>query len=287
MISRAVWRLSALAAAALTATVVFNERSAPDQHEHQAFSQLLDDTRALDQDMARHALEARFQLVSNYDQLTKDDLDVRAIHDGSPVEVPTFVRAGERRAIAQALSRYAALARERQRLLEDFKSKNALLKNSISYFPSLAAGASKQTRDPVLVAHINELRALTLNVALRSGPQLLLAQSQEISALSGQAAAHEDDKARHGIELTLAHARTIAASKADTDGVLTRILELPIGAAREDAQRLYSKAYARAATEARYCGLFVAAMAFALLGLVTHIGLRLRRAAIELGKSNE
>jgi signal transduction histidine kinase len=197
------------------------------------------------------------------------------------------LRKTEREELDGALARYATLAAERQSLVETFKSKNALLKNSVNYFPSLVADVLSRTRDPVFVAMVTELRGQTLNLALRDDARLSEAQRQSLSEVMASIPAEFDGTGRRTLELMLAHARVIAREKERTDSLLRQILDVPLDSAREGVSLRYQSYYARARTQAEVFGNFVSGLAVVLLLLVAYAGVRLQRAASELSRSND
>lgn len=287
MISKLLIGFCIVAATALFCSVVLVERLSPKQHEHLAFSQLLEERRSLDQDVTRHALEARFQFAANYDQLARDEIDWRKFQSSALPAVPSFLRPAERREIEQALARYAHLANERQRLLEHFKSRNALLKNSVNYFPRLTSSVLEHASEPSLLKGVAQLSSETLSLALRRDPALADAQRQKCAEVAALARAHGDGLDNHEVTLLLAHARAIAEQKAQTDATLNEILTLPMAQKRRELSTPYHHAYARAEHEANLVGHFVAALAVVLLAALTCAGLRLRAATRALGRSRD
>jgi signal transduction histidine kinase len=276
-----------LAVTGLVVAIVFFEHASPDHAQNRDFVALLAARRSLDQTVVQHALEARFALAANYDQLASDDLNLRRLQLEGSAFLPKFLRGAERLGIERDLDRYGALADRRRLLLERFKSKNALLRNSISYFPSLAADLVRRARDPALVARVNDLRAQTLNLALQTNRGVSDSQRDSVRAVATLMAASADASERRGLELMLSHARVIASEKEQTDGLLQQILALPIDEARKEVSACYQDAYLRATSRASKFGSFVSALSVLLLVLVAYAGLRLRRAAAELGRYNE
>lgn len=278
--------LCALAAGGLAGSVVLVERATPNQVEHFAFTHLLEERRALDQDVARHALESRFQFSANYDQLATDDRTIRGLQADLATSLPGFLLSAERDQLRGALSRYAALQRVRQQMLERFKSRNALFKNSVSYFPALAGELLLLTDDAELLRRIADLRSQTLSLALRNDATTAQAQHDLIAKVAASAQAHTDELDPHSVQLMLAHARAIAENKVQTDRALADILALPIEHARQEVSAGYRRAYARAEQRADLFGRFVSVLALTLLGLLTYVGVRLRAAARALRGSH-
>lgn len=262
-------------------------RASPNQTEHAAFTRLLEERRALDQDIARHALEARFQFAANYDQLANDDRASYGIQTTLHAGLPRFLRPAEGEQIRAAFARYAALQARRQQLLEHFKSRNALLKNSVSYFPALGGELLLRTDDPELLRSLAELRSQTLSLALGNNATSVEAQQGLLQQVAALARAHAGELEPRSVELMLAHARAIAEQKAETDRVLGQILALAMEPARQAVSQPYQGAYARAQVQVARFGSLVTLIALTLLGLLTWVGLRLRAAAKALRGSHD
>jgi len=276
-----------LLASALGVGATLLVRASPDLVEHLAFTHSLEERRALDQDIARHALEARFQFATNYDQLASDERVGQAFQVALNDAWPAFLRPAERSAIEAAFSHYAILQNQRQQLLETFKSRNALLKNSVSYFPELAGALMSQARDVELLRSIAGLRSNTLGLALRNDAISAEAQRELLNRVATLARVHGDEVDARAVELMLAHARVIAEQKLQADLALGQILTLPMEGARQQVSRRYQRAYARAEKQEQAFGYAVLLLAFALLGFLIYVGLRLRAAAIALQGSHE
>jgi signal transduction histidine kinase len=275
------------AAFALAVAIAFVDHSSPNQQEHSAFTALLAEHRNLDQDVVRDALEARFAFASNYDQLAKEDFELRRLELESRRRIPAFLTPSELADVAQALAGYAGMSQEREKLLERFKSENALLSNAVDYFPSLVTTVLGKTHVPELTNEINELRALTLSLALENDPAVAESQLKSTARVRAISQAKLAETDQRDLELMLADAGAIGVHKSQTDQLLTQILELPVGQAHQEVSLRYQRAYLRAEQQARLFGLFVSGLALVLLVLVACAGVRLRGAARQLSRANE
>jgi len=284
--ARLISTLFVLAALGLAIAVLLVERSSPDQEAHHAFTALLAERRALDDEIARHALEARFELVSNYDQLARDDSDLHRLELDISRLLPSFLAPEERHDIQERLAGYSVLTGQYWRLVERFKSQNALLKNSVAYLPTLVSEMLERSSDAALKHAIYELRGKTLSLALQNGPALAPGQQQALAAVVQLAQGKVAARDRRTLELMLAHARAVAAHKHETDSLLRQLLELPLGPAREAVGERYQLAYDTATGRGKVFGHFVSALALALLAIIAYAGLRLRRAAAALNRAN-
>jgi signal transduction histidine kinase len=285
--SRLITTSFVLTTLGLAIAILLVERSSPDQEAHQTFTALLAERRALDDEIARHALEARFALASNYDQLARDDADRQRLELATPRLLPSFLSPGERSDIRERLESYSALTDQYWRLIERFKSQNALLRNSATYFPTLVYDMLGRTSDPTLDAAIYELHGRTSSLALQNDPTLEVAQEQALATVVVRAQGKVAEPDQRALDLMIAHARAIRVHKRETDSLLKQLLQLPIGPAHEQVEERYQLAYDMATKRRKMFGQFVSALALVLLAIVGHAGLRLRRAAAALNRANE
>jgi signal transduction histidine kinase len=285
--SRVILVLFVSAALALLTAIVFNERSSPNPQEHDHFEELLADADRLDQAIARHALASRFGFESNYDTLARAARELRAVEQGLEHDLPAFPDAREREQIRKATLNYQQISTQREGLLEHFKSENALFQNSAGYFPSAVEAVLHQTDDPELVDEINELRGLTLSLALDGDAAVQQTRNKSAAKVSSMARGKLPERGQHLIGSMLAHARAMATHKAETDRLLTQLLAVRVDDARNELEAAYWRAYARAGRHGRVFAHFVSGLSLLLLGIVGYAGLRLQRAAAGLGRANE
>lgn len=104
------------------------------QHEqyHRAMIQQLQ----ADATITQSILKSRYSLLTSYDPIVKgvDEQQTLQQQLGQP---PFFVDGRGLRTIQTLLSENASVQQQRQELIEQFKSQNAVLKNSLNYLPEL------------------------------------------------------------------------------------------------------------------------------------------------------
>ena len=276
--------------AATTALVIavlgFGQR-APVGDQPRAFSALLAERARLDEDVAERALQSRFDFDTNYDALTNDERQIKRLDDGANAQVPSFLRPAERADLEVALGAYVALAARRARLLEQFKSKNALLKNSLNYFPALTADVLGKASDAAVIGLVRNLRLETLTLALRKDERVESAMRATLAALQERLDLMPPGEDRRSLSLVRAHASVIAMGKEETDALLREIATLPTHQAWADVATRYEYYRSAASRSASVLGMTAAAVALALLGLLVGVGMRLRRVASRLAHANE
>jgi hypothetical protein len=125
----------------LLLTCLFVQQRPVNPQEHDRFMHDLLLINQLDAETNRDLLNSRYELLSSYDPFVQRLEEMRAA-EADLHHIPSFVTGRERGQIEQLLKRESELLLEKGRLVEIFKSNNAILKNSVRYFPVLIAEAS-------------------------------------------------------------------------------------------------------------------------------------------------
>jgi len=153
------------AGAALLLTFLFVQQRPVDIRHHDRFLNDLLVMRQLDTEINRDLFSVRYELLNSYDPFVRKLEEMRKAQVDLQL-IPLFVKGRKREEIGQLLKRESELLLQKARLVETFKSKNAILKNSIRYFPVLiaeASGAADKTKDTALRDHLaNLLRDILL-----------------------------------------------------------------------------------------------------------------------------
>jgi len=114
----------------------------------------LEQLRQQDARLNQYVLQARYQLLHNYDPLVATRQSITQLLGQLKADKPDYFSGGES-PIQQAFGRYETLFGAKFTTLEDFKSHNAVLRNSMHYFPLavqklLAVSANSQRRNVLL-----------------------------------------------------------------------------------------------------------------------------------------
>ena len=197
----------------LLLTCLFVELRPVNPQEHDRFMRDLLLINQLDAETNRDLLNSRYELLSSYDPFVQRLEEMQAA-EADLQHIPSFVGGHKRKDIEQLLNRESELLLEKGRLVETFKSKNAILKNSIRYIPVLIAEASLRAangKDRQLQDDLNQLLRDILLYDLTPHSDLAQSLRAEIALLA------EDAVQRPSLQETLtsavAHATTITTVK--------------------------------------------------------------------------
>jgi diguanylate cyclase (GGDEF)-like protein/PAS domain S-box-containing protein len=123
--------------AALLLTLLFVRAESVSPQAHYDYTQKLRDLRAADAEANGEVLANRLEITRNYDALTFY-MD-RSLQDASSVTVaPSFLPDGERKKTVEKAQELQRALENKSRLVDVFKRQNAILRNSLTYFPVVA-----------------------------------------------------------------------------------------------------------------------------------------------------
>lgn len=180
--------------------------------------------------LTRDALSARVGLLRNYDPLAREEDALSALVGRLKDEAPADQ--------ATAEDRVAALVDQQAMLIEQFKSNNALLQNSLAYFQlfSNRLGASD---DPATVAGVMALDSAMLQLTLDTSPAAAEMVADRLTKLAALPALPGQADSRTGL---LAHGGMLHSLLPRTDGVLKALYAVPL---KVELDRLRTIAQAR------------------------------------------
>lgn len=202
----------------------------------------------------QQVLAARFGLLSLYDPIEEsqdraDAIRVDIANDAHDAGLGTSD-------LDAAARRLDQVALERRTLIEQFKSKNSILRNSLHYLPiaaeeiaeSLATTEAPTANDKLLRA-LNGVVQETLIFNLIRGEARKSAHRERLVALEKLAAPLEG-QLKTDVALFIAHARTVEREGSAVDETLEKVLANDVEAATTDVERAYQTAHTAASARA-------------------------------------
>jgi hypothetical protein len=135
--------------------VLWIKSQAIDAAQHQRYTSALRQIQELDARMDRQLLQVRLGKLSYYDPIVDRLAQLRQLQ----VElqsVPAFIDRREQKNIVAAIESYIRVYRDKEEKIDRFKSQQAILRNSLSYFPIAVAELTQQSMlDHNLVDRLN------------------------------------------------------------------------------------------------------------------------------------
>jgi len=226
----------------------------------------------LERGLNREVLTARVGLSRNYDALVRatDGLD-------SSLDVLRQA-AGAGSGESAAIEALAAGAAREQELVEQFKTRNALLQNSFAYFGVLNSRLAASD-DRALAAIATRLSAAMLRLTL----DISQATAREVQDRLNELAALQSPPGEadfiHG---TIAHGGLLRDLLPSTDTVLKELIALANDPKQDGVRLLIVKRQLAARAVARRYRLFLYATSLTLLGVLVYFLLQLRARGLAL-----
>jgi signal transduction histidine kinase len=221
----------------------------------------------------RDVLSARAGMLRNYDPLVQEVNDLREalgrLHDNASGDTEE----------AAAIDRFATAAAVQEQLTEQFKSDNALLQNSLAYFQLLTAGLSGSVGNGPLAPAVSGLAAAMLQLTIDTSSASAREVADRLNALAGQPVAPAD---ADSVRTVLAHGGLLHDLLPTTNGVLRALLAAPSKRELKALRAMILTHQEASRATGREFRLLLYAVSLLLLGVLVHLGLRLRARALTL-----
>jgi signal transduction histidine kinase/DNA-binding response OmpR family regulator len=270
--------------AALLLTFLFIQQMPIDIRQHDRFLNDLLVIRQLDAEINRDLFRSQYGLLNSYDPFVHKLDEMRKARADLQL-IPLFVKGRKKKEIEQLLERESKVLSEKARLVETFKSENAVLKNSLRYFPVLIAEASRvQAKDTEMQ---ERLASLLRDILLYD----LTPHSDLAGPLNAEIALLEKNRARRPrltdiLGSVMAHATIITKGKPRVEAVIEELNSLPTS---PDAIAVaYMRAYDRALKVNEIYRFFLYLCSVTLLGYGANrtVSLLKSRVAVERARAS-
>jgi signal transduction histidine kinase len=255
---------------------------------HDAYSERLRTMIALQHRLNEQVLRKYAGLTGSYDPLVRTMRELRDLHRQAAV-VPSFIDAEGVSEVLEQLAESETVLAVQDTAVEQFKTENAILLNSLRYFPIAAAEVGEELAvvpgEEAQVAHIRDLLRDVLRVAVTLTPDALLQVREHVASI--RSAIDPSGPSARSLALLLRHADLIIEGRQTVDRLLAEILEQPgadTATALHDAYaRHYLLAQGRAQTGVV---LFLACVVVAVAGVAASIFVRMRRDAAAIHEAS-
>lgn len=278
------WNALAWVGFAIVLMVLWNKANILDIHQHSDYLTLLRDSQAVDARLNQSVLEARLGQLSSYDPIVTKTAKLKRIQ-AKLQQIPSFVDPTERAALDQLLRRQRELLQAKEVLINQFNSQNAVLKNSLSYFPILVRTlVEKPTIAP---SQSEQLNLFLQNVLLLD----VLGDSEDVSAQLMQQieqleALEADQSNEPELKTAIAHAQLILQGQPRREALLHGILIISTRDMSEAIAQIYYQSYQRALTTVDFYRFwFFVLCTVGVIAIAASIILKLRRSERALRQS--
>ncbi len=259
----------ALAVVLLLASVVFFFGRTVDSEQADAYARDLRRLPALDARTSQAVLEARANVKADYDTLAGTLGELRRLH-AVAAAAPGYLEARGRQRLIDEVRSSRDLLKQKEALVEEFKTENSVLRNSVAFAPVEARRVARLFDEQSRQALADDVRALV-------GELVVYHESPDAAArarIDRCRTTLTDDAQAAGVTPELAtllrHVDVILAHEPRAGEVSASILALPSLAAAEEIDATYSLEYGRtlqAVSRSRLGAFACAIAAVVLVGL--------------------
>ena len=261
---------------------LFVHSQTPHFQAHTRIAAELPRMKELDAALSFHLVQSRVGLLRNYDplvatqarlQTSRENL-TRAMTEAYP-DAPDD--------IFRPLREYGELLAEKENLIEDYKSSNAILRNSTQYLPTIAQITEKDIRregrnDGGRIDALLRAALIYLNSPADENKADVTAALDSLERWLPR----DSNYARQDAQLFTAHAQTILTEKAKVSGLLTQLTRLPTGERSESFSAAYQSHDAEMARQANNYRLALFGACILLVVFVGGILAKLKRSQANL-----
>ncbi len=253
----------------------YHKTQAVDAHAHTLIVNSFSTLKEYEAVADRTLIETRFGLHPSYDPLVDSLSRLLRFSDRFEGQLPVDTAAE----LSPQLRDYHALLEEKRDRVEDFKSHNAVLINSLAYFPSLCDEFIARSNDDGAVRQINLLLQHTLNYAMNSAHSELESAHGLLSSLAVEVGG-PPGSLQMVLEDIIVHGRLILRYKAHVDDLIRQVTSVPTEQAVADLQAAYFFHYQQQQAQVglyrslliALSALFAAGVLGTLVGLVLALG---------------
>ena len=211
-------------------------------------------------ELHRDVLSARAGMLRNYDPLVREDRALHAALENIPDN-----------------RRLTALLDRESELVEKFKSRNALLQNSLAYFELFST--TLVARQGPFTQAVSELTGAMLQLTLDTSPAVVAQVDAHLVEVSSSTPPVRDAAVTEGL---LAHGHMLRELLPATDELLNSLFAVPSGAEQALIRERVMERQQANEMHARRARYTLIATSLLLLALLAHLGMRLNSRALIL-----
>ncbi len=274
-----------LPAVLVVLVILWVKSLAIDIERHNRYLGHLRQIQTLDARIDRNVLQVRDGLLTYYDPIVNDLAQIKQLQTDLQ-RTPNFVDADSRKELDRLLQKQAALWQQKEESIFKFQSQNAVLINSLTYFPiAIAEIAAKSTTAPALKDRLNTLLRDMLLFNLSTEKTLIPQIQREIAQISTDVTPTTEGTT---IKMALNHAQIILNKRDRVNDSVKSIVELPTAPSSENLAIVYNQRYQTAIdTTNNYRLWFYLLSILLLLGTATWILLTIGAYAAATAQAEE
>lgn len=255
-----------------------------DQQQHNRIVAHLSQFKQLDATLNQDVIESRSHLLNDYDPIVRSLTLLHAITNGFVAGPSSIYHLGQADIDTQ-IDALNTMVKEKESFVERFKSNNAILNNSLKYFPVVTDELIKLVRTSKggddLILLLGKLLTDVLIYNLTASPEL----KQQISRSLDSLVAKRDSVSQEvlsSLDILISHARTILVNKGEVDDLVAGIIHAPSAQAADKLILAYQAYVNQSMRRVNVYRFYLYLFSITLLAYIIHILFKLRHTADEL-----
>jgi PAS domain S-box-containing protein len=263
-----------LPGASLVLAILWSKSFAIDVERHNQYLANLRQVQYLGAHINQNVLQARAGVLSSYDPIVNDLAQLKQLQVDLK-QTPSYIDAQGRKELNRLLQDNIHIWQQKEVSVLGFQSQNAVLINSLTYFPiAIADLVKKDTTSPALADRLNALLRDILLFDFSTDKTFVSQIEREIQQISADLTPTNEAKA---IEMALTHAKIILNRRAQVKDSVATIMELPTTQSTENLALAYNRCYQEALdTTNNYRLWFYLLSMLLMLGIAAWIVLKIR-----------
>jgi PAS domain S-box-containing protein len=233
----------------------------------------------------QNVLQARTGTLNSYDPIVNDLAKLKQLQTALK-QTPRYIDSEGHRELHRLLQDNIQIWQQKEGSVLRFQSQNAVLINSLTYFPiAIAELVKKDTTSPALANRLNALLRDILLFDSSTNKALVSQIEREIQQISADLIPSTDGKS---IEMALEHAKIILDRHAQVKDSVATVMALPTTQSTENLVLAYNRRYQQALdTTNNYRLWFYLLSILLLVGIAAWVVLRIRVYALATQQAEE
>jgi PAS domain S-box-containing protein len=227
---------------------LFNQARNLDFQQHDNFTSNLLRIKEIDALLNQDVVKSRSGLLTYYDPLANNFAELKK-RQKKLNQIPTFIERLGQIEIKKLLELQREAYRQKEQLIEQFKSQESILKNSLYYFPTLTtelAEKASQRGDKRLADQLENLLKDVLIYNLTPSEELAPQIQGQLGVLLTTRSQYSDKINGADIDRVILHGKTILTKKPKVDDLVQKIVSQPTSHRSEEVYKVYNQYYEKA-----------------------------------------
>jgi two-component system, NtrC family, sensor kinase len=272
-------------------TFLYLKTQAHDASEYFANVALLRQLKQLDSRWELDVLRSKMGINSNYDALVDPLVSINQLRE--KLTDVTTQESGERSSLAEAGRAFKTAIEEKTRLIEHFKSRNSVLRNSLAFLPTAAYELQEAMRQTGAQGDASKRFAESVNELLLGSMVFSQSPSDDKAADIESALGRLIWNYKSGpvgvrdqLSVFAAHVRTVLHEQPLVNGLLSSIAAVPTAVDIDDIDNVLASAQRDVELQTQQYRKFLLIFSAALAGLVLYAAISLIRSHATINRVN-